>query len=50
MEIKLPAIEPNHAIPDVVSGFAAVIDFLRKLYFLIYTVISQFMGNPTKPF
>ncbi|MBQ6019015.1 MAG: hypothetical protein IJL26_02445 [Clostridia bacterium] len=49
MEVKLPAVEPNDTIPTVISAFANVIDFIRKLYFLIYNVIANIAGNPTKP-
>ncbi|MBQ6163806.1 MAG: hypothetical protein IJK23_04965 [Clostridia bacterium] len=48
MEIKLPAIEQNNTIPNIASAFATVIDFIRKLYYLIYNTISNMIGNPTK--
>ena len=48
MEFQLPDIEASSAISNVISNFAAVIDFIRKLYFLIYNAIALIAGNPTK--
>ncbi len=48
MDIQLPEIENIDAIPKVISGFAAAVDFIRKLYFLIYNAVALLMNNPTK--